>query len=100
MYEAYLSFGPTSYIYFFLLVVLGKIILLNLFLSILLGNFELSSLITRSQEEDLKLRQIEKRIFVRNQKLLEETQIENASSSDFFSDSFISEIENYGEKTP
>ena len=69
MYEAYLNVGHTSYIYFFLIVVLGKIILLNLFLSILLGNFELSSLITRSQEEDIKLRHIEKRIFTRNQKL-------------------------------
>ena len=69
MYEAYLNVGHTSYIYFFLIVVLGKIILLNLFLSILLGNFELSSLITMSQEEDIKLRHIEKRIFTRNQKL-------------------------------
>jgi len=69
MYDAFLNVGKTSYIYFFLLVILGKIILLNLFLSILLGNFELSSLITRSQEEDIKLKHIEKRIFSRNHKL-------------------------------
>jgi hypothetical protein len=48
MYEVYVNVGHLSYVYFFLLIVFGKTILLNLFLSILLGNFELSSLITRA----------------------------------------------------
>jgi hypothetical protein len=40
MYKAYLSVSPRASAFFIILVLLGKIILLNLFLAILLGNFE------------------------------------------------------------
>jgi len=46
-------------VFFVALVLLGKIIMLNLFLSILLGNFEQASLIIRGQMEDQVLRQFE-----------------------------------------
>ena len=40
MYKAYLAVKPSAVVYFIVLVLVGKIILLNLFLAILLGNFE------------------------------------------------------------
>lgn len=56
MYKAYLSVSPSTVSYFFILVLLGKIIMLNLFLAILLGNFEQASLMIRSQMEDKVLK--------------------------------------------
>ena len=47
MYMAYMAVSPSSVTFFVVLVLLGKIIMLNLFLSILLGNFEQASLIIR-----------------------------------------------------
>lgn len=54
MYKAYLASGEssTSVAYFIILVLLGRIIMLNLFLSIMLGNFEMSSLIIKGKMED------------------------------------------------
>jgi hypothetical protein len=52
MYKAYLAVKPRAVIYFIILVLVGKIILLNLFLAILLGNFEQESLLIRGQMED------------------------------------------------
>jgi hypothetical protein len=52
MYKAYLAVKPIASVYFIVLVLVGKIILLNLFLAILLGNFEQESLIIRGQMED------------------------------------------------
>lgn len=52
MYQAILSGGQLSVFYFILLVLFGNFIMLNLFLAILLGNFELASLMTRSKNED------------------------------------------------
>ena len=43
--------------YFFLLVLLGKFIMLNLLLSVMLGNFEMSSTIIRAKIEDKILQQ-------------------------------------------
>jgi hypothetical protein len=47
MYKAYLAISPKAVGFFIVLVLLGKIILLNLFLAILLGNFEQESLVIR-----------------------------------------------------
>lgn len=47
MYKAYLAVAPSAVIYFIIVVLIGKIILLNLFLAILLGNFEQESLLIR-----------------------------------------------------
>lgn len=55
MYKAYNSSSRLSLVYFILLVLIGKIIMLNLFLAILLGYFEQASLTIRSQNEDLIL---------------------------------------------
>lgn len=52
MYKAYNATSYVSVIYFIMLVLIGKIILLNLFLAILLGYFEQSSLLIRQQNED------------------------------------------------
>ena len=46
--------------YFIILVLFGNFIMLNLFLAILLGNFELASLITRSKNEDEILKEFDK----------------------------------------
>ena len=40
MYKAYLAVSPGAVIYFLVLVLIGRIVMLNLFLSIILGNFE------------------------------------------------------------
>jgi len=62
MYKAYLANGDSSssVAYFIVLVLLGKIIMLNLFLSIMLGNFEMSSLIIKGKMEDQILKIFEK----------------------------------------
>ena len=60
MYKAYLAVSPNSVGYFIVLVLLGKIILLNLFLAILLGNFEQESLVIRGMMEDQVLEKVEK----------------------------------------
>lgn len=62
MYKAYLanSDSSSSVAYFIILVLLGKIIMLNLFLSIMLGNFEMSSLIIKGKMEDQILKIFEK----------------------------------------
>lgn len=60
MYKAYLAVSASSVAYFILLVLLGKIILMNLFLSIILGNFEMSSKIIRGKMEDKILSQFER----------------------------------------
>lgn len=56
MNEAYLcennSNKKTFILYFFLLVLIGKFVMLNLLLSIMLGNFEMSSTIIRAKMED------------------------------------------------
>ena len=59
MYKAYLASGKSTVSYFILLVLLGKIIMLNLFLSIMLGNFEMSSNIIKGKMEDMILTQFE-----------------------------------------
>jgi len=59
MYKAYLAVAPTAVIYFIIVVLIGKIILLNLFLAILLGNFEQESLQIRGQMEDAILKKFE-----------------------------------------
>lgn len=59
MYKAYLAVAPTAVIYFIIVVLIGKIILLNLFLAILLGNFEQESLQIRAQMEDAILKKFE-----------------------------------------
>jgi hypothetical protein len=62
MYKAYLvnREDSSSVAYFIILVLLGKIIMLNLFLSIMLGNFEMSSLIIKGKMEDQILKIFEK----------------------------------------
>jgi hypothetical protein len=58
MNEAYLCDQSSgSLMYFFLLVLLGKFIMLNLLLSVMLGNFEMSSTIIRAKIEDKILQQ-------------------------------------------
>ena len=53
MYKAYLiNFENGSLLFFVILVLLGKFIMLNLLLSIMLGNFEMSSTIIRAKIED------------------------------------------------
>jgi hypothetical protein len=59
MYKAYLAISPKAVLFFIILVLLGKIILLNLFLAILLGNFEQESLVIRGQMEDQILQKFE-----------------------------------------
>jgi hypothetical protein len=59
MYKAYLAVSPSAVIYFIIVVLIGKIILLNLFLAILLGNFEQESLLIRGQMEDSILKKFE-----------------------------------------
>jgi hypothetical protein len=59
MYKAYLAVSPLASVYFIILVLVGKIILLNLFLAILLGNFEQESLIIRGKMEDKILKQFD-----------------------------------------
>ena len=59
MYKAYLAVKPSAVVYFIILVLVGKIILLNLFLAILLGNFEQESLLIRGQMEDSILKKFE-----------------------------------------
>ena len=59
VYKAYLAVAPTAVIYFIIVVLIGKIILLNLFLAILLGNFEQESLQIRAQMEDAILKKFE-----------------------------------------
>lgn len=54
--------GSLAVLYFVGLVLLGNFIMLNLFLSILLGNFEIASLIIRGRHEDKVLKNFEKRI--------------------------------------
>ena len=54
MYLAYQSDLRVQVLYFIFVVLIGKIILLNLFLAILLGNFEhASQIIWEEQEEKL-----------------------------------------------
>lgn len=60
MYKAYLSKGPNSVIFFLILVLLGKFIMLNLLLSIMLGHFEMSSTLVRIKIEDDILSEFEK----------------------------------------
>jgi len=59
MYMAILSNGPTSVSYFIVLVLIGNFIMLNLFLAILLGNFEIASLLIRGKNEDKILKEFE-----------------------------------------
>jgi len=59
MYKAYMAVSPKAVIYFIIVVLIGKIILLNLFLAILLGNFEQESLLIRGQMEDSVLKKFE-----------------------------------------
>jgi len=59
MYQAYLATGAPASIYFIVMVLMGKIIMLNLFLAIMLGNFEQASMDIRSENEDAKIKQFE-----------------------------------------
>lgn len=54
--------GSLAVMYFVGLVLFGNFIMLNLFLAILLGNFEIASLIIRGKYEDKVLQNFEKRI--------------------------------------
>lgn len=58
MYKAILSQGYSSVIFFIFLVLIGNFIMLNLFLAILLGNFEHASMIVRVKNEDIILNQL------------------------------------------
>ena len=51
------SVGSTSVIYFIWLVLVGNFIMLNLFLAILLGNFEQASCMIRSRDQAKLLRE-------------------------------------------
>jgi hypothetical protein len=63
MFYAILSEGGSlSVLYFVGLVLFGNFIMLNLFLAILLGNFEIASLLIRGSYEDQVLFDFEKRI--------------------------------------
>jgi len=59
MYMAIQSSGPASVGYFITLVLIGNFIMLNLFLAILLGNFEQASLLIRGKNEDKILKEFE-----------------------------------------
>lgn len=82
MYLAIESTGSMSVIFFVSLVLFGNFIMLNLFLAILLGNFEISSLVIRSQYEDQILKNFEKQLVWHNQQLLNEKDISIEESED------------------
>ena len=60
--------------------------MLNLLLSLLLGNFEICSLITRFKEEDKLLHKMENKIIKINKKLRNKISNEQSISSDYYSD--------------
>lgn len=62
--------------YFIILVLFGNFIMLNLFLAILLGNFELASLMTRSKNENEILTQFEKNKLMIDDKMEKELQLD------------------------
>jgi len=62
MYNAILANGSFAISYFVGLVLIGNFIMLNLFLTVLLGNFELASLITRGTHEDNILKKFENKV--------------------------------------
>lgn len=84
MYLAIESNGSISVLFFVSLVLFGNFIMLNLFLAILLGNFEISSLVIRSEYEDQILKNFEKQLVWHNQQLLNEKDISNDESDDLF----------------
>jgi hypothetical protein len=55
MYKAIVSSGSGSIGYFLVLKLIGDFILFNLFLAILLGNFELASLMIRGKRAEAVL---------------------------------------------
>ena len=65
--------------------------MMNLLLSLLLGNFEICALITRFKEEDKLLRRIENKIIKMHQKLKDKQSEEGSDqsmSSNYFSDDY------------
>ena len=62
MYNAIQANGSFAVAYFVGLVLIGNFIMLNLFLTVLLGNFELASLKTRGTHEDNILKKFENKV--------------------------------------
>ncbi len=65
MYKAIQANGPFAVSFYVGLVLFGNFIMLNLFLTVLLGNFELASLITRGKHEDNILKVFENKVIKR-----------------------------------
>ena len=87
--------GVLSVLYFVGLVLFGNFIMLNLFLAILLGNFEIASLIIRGKYEDKVLKNFEKRIVWKDEYLNRHLAAPSNSNEEIDSeDSFHDESQN------
>lgn len=99
MYNAIQSEGGSlAVMYFVGLVLFGNFIMLNLFLAILLGNFEIASLIIRSNYEDKVLQNFEKRIVWKDEQMNRQFLGGPSDEMNISEDSFHDESEDSGQE--